>query len=152
MKDNENMKKYLFAGCCMLVSMQLASKQLTHEECKNKVDQALSAAFIEQRFNADDGTFPRRETTITVAVDVPKSFTTKHAQSCGRGMFKAFDALEDKVSVEIIHGDKQGLGSIRVRVIRAHYEQAKKAYEDAVYGGKSAVEKVFEFYQLDQQY
>jgi hypothetical protein len=126
------MKKYLLAACWILSSIIVTCKQLSHNECERLVKKALMVAYVDQRFNSGDGTFPKRVSDIALEGDIPVSFTSQHAQSFGRDAFNQSDSLDDEVLVQVVHGAEKGeLGKIKVRVVRAHYEQVKKAYKDS---------------------
>lgn len=131
-----------------------AQKKLSHDECKKLVKDGLLHTFIDQRFNNHDGTFPKKISEIIIAGAIPTTFTLEHVKACGRGEFNQSDAQEDELSFELVHGDGDQKGYIKITAIRANYEQIKSAYNRQFkqsFWTATTAQEWFDLLQLDQQ-
>ncbi len=129
--------------------------QLSHDDCKILTKQCLLAAFIDQRLNSGDGDFPKRKSEMKIFGHIPTSFTTQHAQTCGRGEFNQTDAQEDELSFNVVHGANGQEGYIQITVIRAHFDAIKKAYDrehQETFWNATTAQQWFDLLQLHQLY
>lgn len=135
------MKKLILIVQIMMCSTIFASngRELTRRECKNLVDRALTLAYVDLRFNDGDGTFPKKISEIVLPARIPTTFTDRHLRECGRGVFNHGDGLNDEISLQVAHGGSSELGSIKITVIRANYDQVKKDYDKSrgIFSGMS---------------
>lgn len=160
MQSINQLSKFILVSCIFIFlhsSISSAKNQtLTEDEACRKVHECLLHAYLDLYFDQKDGTFPRGAAQAIKQAHLPKSFTSKKAEGCGRGdAFSISNACDDTLTYTVAHGDASQLGFIQVVVERANYAQVKEVYErekkEQLDLQQSDAENIFEWYQLHHQ-